>query len=272
MPFPLIPVIMAALGAAGTAGNIASNRRANKENARLAREQRNWNEQMYHEQNRYNDPAAQMTRLKNAGLNPRLIYGQSAGSAAGNAAEVKGYDRAESRSVYNGENAFQNIIGDMNTMAQTDNVKAQEEVNKQEALYKSQQTLNSALELEQKDFDLNLSKDLRESNVKAAQANASQALHKATQASADADVSVNTKDARIRRANIDVKQAAANLKGTQLDNELKRIQKNLKEQGIEATDPVIFRALIQSGKMEQLLNSGSQFIDDLWNNGQKIFK
>jgi hypothetical protein len=39
-------------------------------------------------QNQYNDPAQQMARLKKAGLNPNLIYGQSVGGATGQAGSV----------------------------------------------------------------------------------------------------------------------------------------------------------------------------------------
>ena len=39
-------------------------------------------------QNAYNDPAQQMSRLKKAGLNPNLIYGQSVSGATGQAGAV----------------------------------------------------------------------------------------------------------------------------------------------------------------------------------------
>ncbi len=42
---------------------------------------------MWDLQNLYNHPANQMKRLKEAGLNPNLVYGQSAAGAAGNASE-----------------------------------------------------------------------------------------------------------------------------------------------------------------------------------------
>lgn len=46
---------------------------ANKAEAELAYQRA---VEMWHMQNAYNDPAAQMARFKNAGLNPNLIYGQ----------------------------------------------------------------------------------------------------------------------------------------------------------------------------------------------------
>lgn len=69
----------------------ARNRRAQrKENQR----QRDWSREMFdlqnlrdiefwQMQNAYNDPAAQMQRLKDAGLNPNLVYGNGADAQAG---------------------------------------------------------------------------------------------------------------------------------------------------------------------------------------------
>lgn len=66
-------------------------RSANETNIQLAREQMEWNEQMWNKQNEYNTPLAQMQRLKAAGLNPALMYSQG---NVGNASDVKSYNRA----------------------------------------------------------------------------------------------------------------------------------------------------------------------------------
>lgn len=74
--------------------NAGSNVSANKTNLQIAREynqtqrdiaafQAQYNERMWHSQNEYNTPSAQMERYKAAGLNPNLIYGQgSPGNAS----------------------------------------------------------------------------------------------------------------------------------------------------------------------------------------------
>lgn len=57
----------------------------NKEAAELAHERnlesweknRAWQEEMWHMSNTYNSPSQQMARLKEAGINPRLVYGSS---------------------------------------------------------------------------------------------------------------------------------------------------------------------------------------------------
>lgn len=62
--------------------NKSNNKAANKlfdKQASFAREEsqkeRDWQEAMYNKNNAYNSPAAQMQRLKDAGLNPDLVYG-----------------------------------------------------------------------------------------------------------------------------------------------------------------------------------------------------
>lgn len=66
----------------------------NKENA--------WNEEMWQKQNEYNTPAAQVQRLRDAGLNP-MFYGLDGTGNAGalTAAQPLGYDRAQFSSFSN---------------------------------------------------------------------------------------------------------------------------------------------------------------------------
>lgn len=86
----VIPDLGTAIGAIGGAAISAignwfgnkSNRKASREaferESKFAREERlaqqQWIEQMYEKNNSYNSPAAQMQRLKDAGLNPDLMY------------------------------------------------------------------------------------------------------------------------------------------------------------------------------------------------------
>lgn len=86
----VVPGVGTAIGAIGGAAISAignwfgnrSNRKASREaferESKFAREERlsqqEWIEQMYEKNNSYNSPAAQMQRLKDAGLNPDLMY------------------------------------------------------------------------------------------------------------------------------------------------------------------------------------------------------
>lgn len=66
-------------GGLGAITNTASQVWLNKQNQKFAREamqtQRNWANEDWEKVNAYNTPSQQMQRLKEAGLNPQLIYG-----------------------------------------------------------------------------------------------------------------------------------------------------------------------------------------------------
>lgn len=75
------------IGAAvlGQGANIVSTAMTNQANERMQQQQNAWNLEQWHRNNEYNSPAAQLQRMKAAGLNPDLMYGQNASGAAGNA-------------------------------------------------------------------------------------------------------------------------------------------------------------------------------------------
>lgn len=66
--------------------NIISTAMTNDANERMQQRQNEWNLEQWQRNNEYNSPAAQMQRLKAAGLNPDLMYGQNASGASGNSA------------------------------------------------------------------------------------------------------------------------------------------------------------------------------------------
>ena len=82
----------AALGAAGVTAlggilgagmNSISANMANKWNRREAEKNRKWQEEMWNKQNKYNLPVNQLQRIKDAGLNPNLVFGQNGMSTQG---------------------------------------------------------------------------------------------------------------------------------------------------------------------------------------------
>jgi hypothetical protein len=82
-------------GIFGLASNLITNQQNRKrEKGRRVYEQaqeydrRKYDQAMWSKVNKYNHPLQQMERLKNAGLNPNLIYGSSPGSAVGNAQSI----------------------------------------------------------------------------------------------------------------------------------------------------------------------------------------
>ena len=70
--------------AAGLAGSIGSGRKAYHRSKKLMNKQYQMDMEAWKTQNAYNTPAAQQARLKEAGLNPALMYGQGTmGNATG---------------------------------------------------------------------------------------------------------------------------------------------------------------------------------------------
>lgn len=70
-----------------TLGNIWSQQETNRANAEMQQRQNEWNASMWEKNNEYNSPVEQMRRLRAAGLNPDLMYGQQAGGASGNSVQ-----------------------------------------------------------------------------------------------------------------------------------------------------------------------------------------
>ena len=69
----------------GFLGSIGSSLIGNSGAKRRQKRADKVNLENWHRQNKYNHPLEQMQRLKEAGLNPNMIYGNSPGSAVGNA-------------------------------------------------------------------------------------------------------------------------------------------------------------------------------------------
>lgn len=70
--------------------NAVGQRRQFKRQLQLQQNEFDFNRQMWNEQNAYNTPSAQMARLQEAGLNPRLIYGNGS-TATGQASSAPQY-------------------------------------------------------------------------------------------------------------------------------------------------------------------------------------
>ena len=171
MPLPAaaaIPIAAAAAGGLSNAFNAVSTAFQN-------RKQRKWNEKMYDRQradaladfnmqNEYNSPAAQMARLKAAGLNPNLVYKNGADNTGGpvRSSSVEGWKpqapQIDSSFV---APALSSIYDIQLKQAQTDNVKAATTVAAMDAALKAAQTASTAADTDKKRFDLGVSKDLR---------------------------------------------------------------------------------------------------------------
>lgn len=179
-------IIAAGISAAGQGGNAIMQSVQNKKSRR-------WNELMYQQQrkdaladwnmqNQYNSPAQQMERLKAAGLNPNLVYGN--GADAGAVGQVRssqpGNPQFEAPQIdTNGV-----ISAYLNTTLrgqQVDNMQAQLAIMNEEAKLKAAQTLATLMNTENTKFDLGLKSELRNTTIEAARVNLNNMLAKGDQ-------------------------------------------------------------------------------------------
>ena len=132
------PMVMASIGQ--SVSNTVSSAISNAGNKKAQARARAHDINMWDKTNAYNDPKAQMERLRNAGLNPNMVYGGSQGQTAGQANALPGA-KAENYEMNLG-NPGTDLINFRNTEAQTDNHRAQFQVIQEEAKLKNAQYIH----------------------------------------------------------------------------------------------------------------------------------
>lgn len=122
-------------------------------------------------QNEYNSPAAQMQRFKDAGLNPNLIYGQQNTAGPLTSPDVQ---KPQFETPRYGDAVSGGALATIDAMynlemkqAQTDNMKLQSDVIRQEAALKAGQVLDVGASYKRKMFDLDFESELRSTSVDA---------------------------------------------------------------------------------------------------------
>ena len=102
--------------------NDFSSKKQREWSEKMYNQQNAWNEEMWNKQNEYNDPANQVQRLRDAGLNP-MFYGLDGTGNAGSltAAQPLGYDRASAPNLVN---PVGSLLSAMEERAKIDNIMA----------------------------------------------------------------------------------------------------------------------------------------------------
>jgi hypothetical protein len=156
MPIPLPVIIGAGAALAGITGGILGNRSRKKEAERA----RAYDLNMFDRVNAYNDPKSQMERLRNAGLNPNLVYGGSSGQTAGTASSLPGAKPPDIQNIDPSSQMMQ-YINLKNTEAQTDNLRTQNGVLTADKILK---TAQASTELS-KQTDLSASAEYKKQQI-----------------------------------------------------------------------------------------------------------
>lgn len=238
------------------------------------RSQRKWMEGMYDRQrndaiadwnmmNDYNSPTAQMDRLKDAKLNPNLVYGNGATAQASSpvrSSSTGSYTPTAPRLDMSG---YQNSIASIYDLklkdAQTDNLQVAKRVQEQDILLKAAQTQKTLQDTHTSEFDLKMKNDLKYINIDMANQALDKARAESTIAIGDAVVNDMTLNARIDKAKGEATKALNEAEASkhqerrvlqEIDNLRKNgnlldFKTNLERLGVNSSDPTWVRILSQ---------------------------
>lgn len=251
------------------AANIASTNRMNKKtrqfNVEMYQRQRKDALDDWRMQNEYNHPSQQMARLREAGLNPNLVYGKGADNTAGET-------RSSSVQAWNPDVPQAHFVSPFNEFmnlelkqAQIDNLRTQNTVAAQEALLKAATTDSVLQNTEGSKFDLGQRKNLASYNLEAAAAgvrklNADIDFTNAQNSRADQDLLLRTaqtassiQEAISRMMSEQSKRETdkyqrsllmGQMKSLEKDMQLKQLDIDLKRTGVQPHDKLWQRVLM----------------------------
>ena len=180
----------------GGLGSSAMNNNAvqdtNKANMEIAKYQAQWQQQenekayqrslnMWNLQNEYNSPTQQMVRIRAAGLNPNLVYGNGvAGNSSGSTPQYEPAKfNAPTMQAYRGWNlgisdAISQFLAYRTAKAQVDNMEAQNSLIRQQTATEATKQANIAASTSRSEFDLNMAKELKDVSISSAIADMNQ--------------------------------------------------------------------------------------------------
>lgn len=266
-----IPIIAAGSSLLGQGISAASQGSVNKKT-------RKWNEKMhalqrseslsdFALQNSYNHPSSQMARLREAGLNPNLVYGE--GAVANNAGGVRPAPveswSPRAPTVDLGAAVGQGI-GAYNDLqvknAQVDNMRVQNDILQQEVNLKKAQIIatmlgtgKTSVEIKRMEFDLGLSQDLRDTTIEGKKLDVQRTaaetyvlLNRDEREAASNSSNLREAVERIlslrkgrAKSDAEINEINARIKNLDSDQELKQLSIDLQKQGISPNAPTFIR-------------------------------
>lgn len=237
-----------------------------KRTIRFAREtydkQRAHNLQDWEMQNAYNSPAAQMQRLKDAGLNPNLIYGNGAdatSSAGPRSADTPSWSPDATRVDPNfGTNHLSNYYDAQFRQQQTDNLRTQKTVMEQQAINMAATTASTLAGTAKTKLETDTLSQLQQTTIEAARANLNkmlmdtqytkdenqrkQDLHSGNLESlAQSIIKQRLDGAKTIQETKQIKQSVENMK---IDEKLKELELEIRKKGGNPNDPYWQKKLI----------------------------
>lgn len=260
----------------GGLGSSAMNNKAvqdtNKANMEIAKYQAQWQQQenekayqrslnMWNLQNEYNSPTQQMARIRAAGLNPNLVYGNGVtGNSAGSTPQYEPAKfNAPTMQAYRGWNlgisdAISQFLAYRTVKAQVDNMEAQNGLIRQQTATEATRQANIAASTSRSEFDLNMAKELKDVSVSSAiadmnqkQAGAAQGWTKANREVIQYELDKALFDNKIRLSNQEYLKALQFVRQLIQDNDINAFRNEMERvtgKGSFATD--MLRRLIMA--------------------------
>lgn len=260
----------------GGLGSSAMNNKAvqdtNKANMEIAKYQAQWQQQenekayqrslnMWNLQNEYNSPTQQMARIRAAGLNPNLVYGNGVtGNSAGSTPQYEPAKfNAPTMQAYRGWNlgisdAISQFLAYRTAKAQVDNMEAQNSLIRQQTATEATKQANIAASTSRSEFDLNMAKELKDVSVSSAiadmnqkQAGAAQGWTKANREVIQYELDKALFDNKIKLSNQEYLKALQSVRQLIQDNDINAFRNEMERitgKGSLATD--MLRRLIMA--------------------------
>lgn len=220
----------------GLASSIGSSVYANAQNRKSQKRADMYNQMQWNRQNAYNDPSAQMSRLRKAGLNPNMIYGASPSSATGNS----GAQAAPSKMV---NHEMSDPSGSINTFAntqlkevQTDNVKANNTLLLQDAILKDIRIKSDAQQFSKES-------DVYKFSVDASRLGTEKLAETVNGVKLDNKLKKGGLADKLSTIKLQVAQARETLTGEKLKNKIKTFETSLHKLGLTPSDPAWVRIM-----------------------------
>lgn len=271
MPIPIAAAVAA--GAELLTGGISAYAQG-----RTNKKTRQWNEKMYgiqrrdaladyNMQNAYNSPTSQMARLREAGLNPNLVYGDGANAPS---ATIRSTDAKpwtpHAPDIPSGGRIVSTYYDTQLQQANLDNLKKQNTVIEQEAMLKAAQiqntiastgmttasTARSKFDLSQANALAQNSLDMADANLRKVWADTDMTVASNNRAEAMTNMSLKEGAERVLRSMAERSKIPAEtaeilkrIQNIDKDVQLKELDLRLKRNGIQPNDPLYFRALAQ---------------------------
>lgn len=264
-------IFNASMQTLNNSASIASTNRMNRKtrewNEKVMGQQRQWALDDWNMQNEYNHPSSQMARLREAGLNPHLVYGKGADNTSGMVRSSESPQWNPKAPEFNFGSPFSEMYDFEMKQAQIDNLRVLNTVSQQEALLKAAQTANVAQSTQNSSFDLDQKHSLSQYVLEAAAANVKKmnadidfthaqnrradfdSFLRYTQTSSSvAEAASRMLSEQSRRAT-DAKTRAEidqRIKNLESDNEIKKLDIELKKTGVQPHDKLWQRKLFQA--------------------------